>query len=97
MKFIYYSQIVTLLDEVHPFFKWCGTEFDPWAGHRIFWMKVLTELNRVKFEFGPCPDALLLSPRAVNCPVQCTVDEVHPLFKYCEIGFGQWPVQLYSG
>jgi hypothetical protein len=33
MKFIHSSQMVTLLDEFHPFFKWCGTEFDPmgWA------------------------------------------------------------------
>jgi hypothetical protein len=33
-----------------------------WAPN--FWMKVLADLNGMKFEFGPCPDALLLSPPA---------------------------------
>jgi len=54
-------------------------------------MKVLTELNRVKFEFGPCPDALLLSPPTVNSPVQCPLDEVHPFFKCCGTKFDPWP------
>jgi hypothetical protein len=66
--------MVTLLDEVHPFFKWCGTEsLTHGLGTEVLDESTYRhELNRVKFEVGPCPDALLLSPPA-SSTLACTV------------------------